>query len=112
MIEVTKTSAGPIGVGTTYRMINNVLGRRLEGEAEVSKYEPNRKYATVNKSGAAIETQRTFELVAGGTRVTFIVKAELGGFIKLAEPIIERIGERRVEADAATLKNLMEVHAL
>jgi len=35
-IEAKKTSAGPIGVGTTYRMINNVLGRRIEGEAEVT----------------------------------------------------------------------------
>ncbi len=111
MIEATKTSAGPIGMGTTYRMINNVLGQRIEGEAEVTQYEPNRKYATVNKSGAPIETQRTFEHVEGGTRVTFVVKAELGSFTKLATPLIARIAKRRAESDAANLKDLLEAHS-
>jgi carbon monoxide dehydrogenase subunit G len=112
MIEAKKTSAGPIGVGTTYRMINNVLGLRIEGEVEVTEYEPNRKYATVNKSGAPIETRRTFEPLEGRTRVTFIVKAELGGVIKLAQPLVASMAKRRVESDAANLKDLMEAHAL
>ena len=50
-IEAKKVSAGPIGVGTTYRMVNRVLGRRLEGEAEVTEYEPNRKFTSIGKSG-------------------------------------------------------------
>lgn len=112
MIAAKKTSAGPIGVGTTYRMANNVLGRRIEGEAQVTEYEPNRKFATVNKSGAPIETQRIFEPVQDGTRVTFVLKAELGGVIKLAEPLLASIGKRRVEADVANLKDLMEAQAL
>lgn len=112
MIEAKKTSAGPIGVGTTYRMINNVLGRRIEGEAEVTEYELNRKYATVNRSDPPIETQRTFEPVKGGTRVSFAVKAELGGFFKLAEPLVASMAKRQVETDAANLKDLMEAHAL
>jgi len=28
-VEAEKTSAGPIGVGTTYRMINGAFGRRM-----------------------------------------------------------------------------------
>jgi carbon monoxide dehydrogenase subunit G len=108
MIEAKKTSAGPIGVGTTYRMINNFFGRQIEGEAEVTEYEPNRQYATRNKSGLPVETRRTFEPVPGGTRVTFMVKVEVGGFMKLVEPLAARIGKRRLEADAATLKRLIE----
>src|SRR5207249_2562766 len=104
-----KISAGPIGVGTTYRMINNLFGRRVEGEAVVTEYELNRKYATMNKSGLPIETQRIFEPVDGGTRVTFAVKAELlGGFFKLAEPLVASIGKRRLEADAAMVKDIIE----
>ena len=33
--EVKLTSDGPIGVGTTYRSVRTVLGRRLESEAEI-----------------------------------------------------------------------------
>jgi len=108
MIKAEKVSEGPIGVGTTYRVINNFFGRRAEGQAEVTEYELNRKYATMNKSGLRIKTQRTFESVEGGTRVTFAVETELGGFFKLAEPLMARIGKRRLEADAATVKKLIE----
>ena len=108
MIEAKKTSTGPIGVGTTYRMINNFFGRQVEGEAVVTEYEPNRKYATMNKSGLPIKTRRTFEPVEGGTRVTFSVETELGKFFKPIEPLLASIGKRRVEADAITVKNLIE----
>ena len=111
MIEAKKISAGPIGVGTTYRMINNFFGRRVEGEAVVTEYELNRKFATMNKSGLQIETQRMFEPVDGGTRVTFSVRTELGGLFKLVEPLMARIGKRRLEADAVMVKNLIEAGA-
>lgn len=113
MIKAEKISEGPIGVGTTYRMINNYFGRRVEGEAVVTEYELNRKYATMNKSGFPIETQRMFAAVEGGTRVTFAVKAELlGGFFKLAEPLVASIGKRRLEADAFLVKHVIEAGTL
>ena len=112
MIKAEKISEGPIGVGTTYRMINNFFGRRVEGEAVVTEYELNRKYATMNKSGLPIKTQRVFEPVEGGTRVTFSVETEVGGFFKLVEPLMARIGKRRLEADAVMVKELIESGAL
>jgi carbon monoxide dehydrogenase subunit G len=108
MVDVNKTSEGPVGVGTTYRIVNHVMGRRIEGEAEVTQYELNRKYATRNKSGPRIETQRTFETVDGGTRVTFAVHADLAGLFQLAEPLIASIARRRFDNDVADLKDLLE----
>jgi len=108
MIKAEKISEGPIGVGTTYRVINNFFGRRAEGEAVVTEYELNWKYATMNKSGLRIKTQRMFEPVEGGTRVTFSVETQLGAFFKLAEPLLASIGKRRLEADATTVKKLIE----
>jgi len=112
-IEVQKTSTGPIGVGTTYRMVNNVLGHRLETEAEVTEYEPNRKFTSIDKSGNfPLVAQRFFEPVKGGTRVRLVLKAEPGGFVKLAEPLVASMGKRRFETDVANLKDLMEARAL
>ncbi len=112
-IEAKKTSEGPIGVGTTYRMVNNVLGRRVEDETEVTEYEPNRKFTCIGKLGSRpLEARQIFEPVEGGTRVTFVLKAEPGGFFKLAEPLVASMGRRRAEADIAILKDLMEAHAL
>jgi len=112
MIAAEKISPGPIGVGTTYRMINSIFGRRIEGEAVVSEYELNPKYATVNKSGLPIETKRTFEPVNGGTKVTFAVKTELGGLFNITKPVLERVGKRRLEIDAAKAKALIEAGIL
>jgi carbon monoxide dehydrogenase subunit G len=112
MIKAEKISEGPIGVGTTYRMINNFFGRQVEGEAVVTEYELNRKYATMNKSGLPIKTQRAFEPVEGGTRVTFSVETEVGGFFKLVEPLMASIGKRRLTADAIKVKNIIESRTL
>jgi carbon monoxide dehydrogenase subunit G len=107
-VEAQQTSTGPIGVGTTYRMVNSVFGRRLEGEAEVTEFEPNRKFVTKTRSGYSIEAERIFEPVEGGTRVTFVVKADLAGFFQLAEPLVAGMGKRRLEGDVADLKDLIE----
>jgi carbon monoxide dehydrogenase subunit G len=111
-IEAKKISVGPIGVGTTYRMVNSVLGRRLEGEAEVTEYEPNRKFTSIGKSGfMPITAQRIFEPVEESTRVTFIAMAEPRGFLELAEPLLARRARARLRADAANAKRLLEADA-
>jgi uncharacterized membrane protein len=112
-IEVRKTSKGPISVGTTYRMVNNVLGRRIEGEGVVTEYEQNRKYTSVSRSGyLPLEARRVFEPVDGGTRVTLVLRAEPAGFFKIAQPLFATMARRRIESDAANLKDLMESGAL
>jgi uncharacterized membrane protein len=112
-IEVKKTSEGPIGVGTTYRMVNNVLGRRIETEAEVIEYKPNRKFTSKDNSGNfPLVAQRIFEPVEGGTQVRGVLEAEPVGFFKLAGPLLESMAKRRVQADLANLKGMMEAHAL
>ena len=111
--EVKITSQGPIGVGTTYRPVVTFLGWRMEGESEITEYEPNRRYVQKSVSGPfPVEWTVTFERVEGGTRVTLTGVVEPGGFFKLAEPLLVSIIKRRFEADLANLKDLMEAHAL
>jgi uncharacterized protein YndB with AHSA1/START domain len=111
--EVKKISKGPIGAGTTYRLVRTFLGRRIEGESEVTEYEPYRRFSTKHKSRRMlVEAQVTFDCVEGGTRVTETVVAEPGGLFKLAGPLLVSMFKRRFEADFANLKDLMEAHAL
>jgi uncharacterized protein YndB with AHSA1/START domain len=111
--DVTITSAGPMGVGTTYRSVRTLLGRRIESEGVFTAYEPNRSYATKSTSGPfPMEGRVTFERIAGGTRVTGTLVGEPGGFFKLAEPLLMSMGKRQFDADLANLKDLMESHAV
>ncbi len=94
-LESTKTSAGPIGVGTTTRSVGK-LGRRIESESEVTKFEPNRKFAAQSKSGPfPFQTSVTFARIEGGTRVNATIEGEPGGFFKLAEPLMVRMVKRQ-----------------
>jgi|SRR6266540_1187974 uncharacterized membrane protein len=113
IIEVKKTSEGPLGVGTTYRSVVTFLGRRIESEVEFTEYKPNRKIAQKSISGPfPAENSTTFERVDGGTRVTLTLRGEVGGFFKLAEPLLVSMLKRQSEADLANLKELMESGAL
>jgi len=113
-LEVKKTSEGPIDVGTTWRIVQKALGKRIEIEAEFTEYEPNRKTTLRGKSGPfQVEVRRTYEPVDGSTQVNFVLEAQqLGGFFKLAEPLLMSMMKRGIENDLATIKDLMEAHAL
>jgi hypothetical protein len=47
----------------------------------------------------------------GSTRFTQTLEAEVGGFFKLAEPLVGRAIHRQQEADMATLKDILENEA-
>ncbi len=65
-LEAQQTSEGPIGVGTTWRVVQKGLGQRMEGEIEVTAYEPNRRCAQKSKAGPfPVEVRQTYEPVEG-----------------------------------------------
>lgn len=112
-IEAKKTSAGPIGLGTTFRGVSNLVGQRLESESEIVEYELNRRITTKGSQGPIqTKSQATFESVGGGTRVNLTLEGDPGGVFKLAEPLVVKLGHRQFQAAFDNLKDLMEAHAL
>lgn len=112
VLEAQVTSEGPIGVGTTYRYVTQLLGRRIEADGEVTEYESNRKYSFKSTSGPfPIEGGLTCEAAEGGTKVTLAVEADVGGFFKMAEPLVVRTIKKQFEADVGKLKDLLEAQA-
>ena len=107
-----QTSEGPMGVGATYIDGGQLLGRRIEETLVVTAYEPDRKFGVKTTSGPIRgEGEYTFEPVEGGTKVALDFEAELGGFFKLATPIVERALKRQGEGNLAGLKDLLEAQA-
>jgi carbon monoxide dehydrogenase subunit G len=110
--ETKLTSEGPVGVGTTYNVVIELLGRRIESNTEFTEYEPNSKLSTKDTSGPMpMEISTTFKAVEGGTEVTNSAKLEAAGLFKLGEPIFARMANRQVETDFANLKDLLEARA-
>jgi uncharacterized protein YndB with AHSA1/START domain len=112
-VEANKTSQAPLGVGATFRLDGEMLGRRIPTVYEVIEYEPNRTAAWKAVSGPLPLTfRRIFEGVEGGTQVTNRYEAELRGFLKLVKPLLMNMGKHQLEGDIPRLKELLEAPAL
>ena len=110
--ETTKTSDGPIGVGTTWHGTGKFLGRQIEVDVIYTEFEPNRKFAFDMTGPFPATMVFTFETEADGTRVTQVVDAEPGGFFKLAGPLLVAASKRQFQNDLNNLRDLMEGDAL
>ena len=44
-------------------------------------------------------------------KVTLAVEADVGGFFKMAEPLVARAIKKQFETDVSTLKHLLEAQA-
>ena len=110
-LETEQTSEGAVDVGTTWRNISKFLGRRIDTTMEVTENEPPRRQCVRVTSGPIPgEGCYLFEPAedGGSTRFTQNLEAEVGGFFRLAEPLVARAIRRQFEADMATLKDVLE----
>lgn len=110
--EMKKTSDGPIGVGTTWHAISKLFGRRVEGDAEYSKFELNHSFSMKSATPFPTTMTYTFKSVDGGTRVDQIVDAEPGGLYRLAGPLLATGAKRDMQGYLDKLRDLMEADAL
>ena len=98
-----------VGVGKTWVDVVQVLGRRIEIASELIEFEPLRVVGFKSTSGPIpLEGRYAFEPDGAGTKVTFTLQGEAGGFFKLAEPIVARSTQRQWETNLANLKDLLE----
>jgi uncharacterized membrane protein len=112
-VESRKTSEEPIGVGSTFCLTGEILGRRVPTTYEVIEYEPNRSAAWKAVSGPLpLKFQRTFERVEGGTCFTIRYEAEVRGFFKLVMSLLAKTVKRQHEGDLRKVKELMETRTL
>ncbi len=109
IVEAAQTSAGPTGIGSTYRYVMQLAGQRLDTAGEITEYEPNRKYSFKATSGPVLlRGGFTFESADGGAKVRMFAEGEPGGFFKLAEPLLNSMVRRQLETSLGNLKDILE----
>jgi uncharacterized protein YndB with AHSA1/START domain len=107
--STTKTSPGPVGVGSTYRQIRSEPDRGEEG-FEVTVFEPARRLAIEGEIGPFhARLDYRLEPVNGTTRLTNAVELEPSG---VASRLLAPLAGSRIEAAVAenldTLKGILE----
>jgi uncharacterized protein YndB with AHSA1/START domain len=109
VLEMRQLSPGPTGVGTTFRHVARFMGQRLEIEGVVTAYEPGRRICfKTTKASFPFSACQTFHEEDGATRATYTFEAELGGLLRLLQPLTLRMSRRTLEANYVRLKDILE----
>ena len=109
ILEARKTSAGPIGIGTTWRLRFKPVMGVSEGDTEVVAFEPNRKTVQQGVVGPMQPTLTyLFEPAGGGTRFTRRVEIRVSGMMRLMEPLMKLMTPRGNARFLANLKKVLE----
>ncbi len=107
--SVVKTTEGPVGAGTTFRLRQPVMGKVREQTMRVTAVDPNRRIDMEAAFGPVRPRfSLAFEPTADGTRVTFQGDSRPVGPLKLVPFLADRIGQRNWDRRLSLIKAVLE----
>ena len=108
-VEAVQTSEGPIGAGSTCRIVSQAMGKRFTHEFEVTDFQPAKRYAVQSTDGPfPINMTYTVEVVEEGTRMHIVSETDLGGLMSIAGALISGAAQKQMETDHRNLKRVLE----
>jgi hypothetical protein len=111
LVEMRQTSRGPMGIGTTARVVRRQGRRRVEGIATVHAYEPDRVAAWDVRFGAFRLDQRA-ELIPerGGaaTRLRLSIDTTAHGPIRVMLPLLRARFRKTMTQSLRTIATLLD----
>jgi len=86
----TERESGDGGVGTVYRNVSKLMGRKTALTYTVTDLVPNERISLrgVNKTVVAQDTM-TLRSVGSGTEVTYTAEFEFSGFVRYLAPLLK-----------------------
>jgi NAD(P)-dependent dehydrogenase (short-subunit alcohol dehydrogenase family)/carbon monoxide dehydrogenase subunit G len=102
IFESKKVSAGPVGVGTQFRVMVKSGLSRIPMMYSVTEYAPPNRVVLEGKGKRIRATDSiTFEEEESGTRITYVADLCFSGVLASAEPLmrgtLDRVGKKAVE---------------
>ena len=109
VVNIQQITPGPVGVGTKFKSVGEALGRRMEGEVQVTAYEPDRKSGfQMNAGPVQVNVTLTFKPVGTGTKLNLNAQGNPGGIFKLAEGVLAGRVKSMMEENLMRLKSVLE----
>ena len=111
--SITKTSSGPMRVGTTARLVRTDRGRQLQGSMEVTEYQPVSSSTVVSRFGPfTLEARTTFAPVApASTRLLLVIDTQARGVMGLLLPLLKRTFRKTMVRSLRVIKEQVEATA-
>jgi hypothetical protein len=110
---VSRTSAGDVGTGSTYRVVREIGGRRVENVVQVSEMVTDRTFEITSVKGPTPFVYR-YDLVALSPSITrvrlsgTISAAGFSGPMALVSPLASSLFAMGMRTNLATFKRLLE----
>ncbi|MGZ4911067.1 MAG: SRPBCC family protein [Halobacteriota archaeon] len=112
MQEAEQTSAGQVGVDTTFKGKNRMWGQTLRWTAKVTEYDPYERWSLVIDSGSVIiDEELRFDPLEGGTRLTRVYDVKVSGLLRILRSRIIGSLRKQFKQDASTLKLILEAQS-
>ena len=109
--EMVRTSEGPLGVGSTFRVTAKLLPMmKPTFSGRVIEYDPPNKMTMETSGGApfSVTGSYSFQPIEGGTRMTFDGTFKMKGLLKLIEPLMSGSLRKQQTAENLKLKEILE----
>ena len=109
VVSIQQVTPGAVGVGTKFKNIGEALGRRIEGEMQVTAYEPDSKCGFQLQAGPMqMNLTISFKTVGTGTKLSLNAQGNPAGIFKLAEGVMAGQVKSMMEGNLARLKSVLE----
>ena len=109
VVSLEQVSPGAVGVGSKFKTVGEMMGRRIEGEMQITAYEPDTKCGfQVNAGPMQVNLTLSFKTVGTGTKVSLNAQGNPGGIFKLAEGVMTGQIKSMMEGNLARLKDALE----
>ena len=109
VVSLQQVTPGEVGVGTKFKTVGEMMGRRIEGEMQITAYEPDTKCGFQVKAGPMqVDMTMTFKTVGTGTKISLNAQGNPAGFFKLAEGVMAGRVKSMMEENLARLKSSLE----
>jgi len=96
-------------MGTFFRSIGHLMGRRVISTFEVTDYEPNRKYGFKSLSGPLqSQTSYTFDSAGTSTKINISMQANVVNFFQMDAGVLEKKMKKQLKENLAMLKTILE----
>ncbi|WP_028067542.1 SRPBCC family protein [Solirubrobacter soli] len=105
---VSSVPDGPMAVGTRLREVHRMPGgKEVASVVEVSEFEPGRVFALRVVEGTPVHLRITLDPDGDGTRMRFRAYGELGGAMRLLQPVLGRTLKRQFAQQLDTLGRVL-----
>ena len=109
VVSLEQITPGDMSVGTRFKSIGEMMGRRIEGEVQVTSYESDSKTGfQMNAGPMQMNITISFKTIGTGTKVSLNAQGNPAGVFKLAEGMLQGRVKSMMEENLARLKSILE----